>query len=83
MHQDYTHSKIILELISVWITLTLTLLVVLGFSFKSAIDCFGDQFPGCVKEICISPPLRLDVPPPLGLYLHSGNYTYTLNLFSN
>ena len=57
----------ILELlISVLITLTLTLklLIVFGVSFKSVIgNCFGDQIPGCVKEIGISPPLRLDVPP--------------------
>ena len=35
-----------------------------GIHFKSATgNCFGDQFAGCVKEICISPPLRLDVSP--------------------
>ena len=63
VHQDYTHSSIILELISVLITLTLALSIVFGIDFKSAIgNCFGDQFPGCVKEICVSPPLRLDVP---------------------
>ena len=53
-----------LELVSVLIILTLTLLIVLGMNFKSVIGRgFGDQFPGCVKEICISPPLRLDVRP--------------------
>ena len=47
------------------ITLTLTLVIVFGgIHFKSIVrNCFGDQFPGCVKEICTSPPLRLDVPP--------------------
>ena len=51
----------ILELISILITLTLTLVIALGISFKSVLvigNCFGDQFLGCVKEI-----LRLDVPP--------------------
>ena len=49
------------------ITLTLTPLIVFGIIFKSVIgNWLGDQ----LKEICISPPLRLDVPPPM-------DYTYT------
>ena len=42
----------------------------LHLHLKSVIgNCFGDQFAGFVKEICLSPPLRVDVP--LGLHLHS------------
>ena len=72
-----------LELISVLITLTLTLLIVLRINFKSVIGIvLGTKYPGCAKEICLSPPLPFDVPP-LGLHLHSGSYTYTLKLFWN
>ena len=56
----------------------LTLLIVFGINFKSVIEnCFGDQFLGCVKEICISPPLRLDVPP-LWDYTYTPEITLTL-----
>ena len=76
MHQDYTHSHILLEIISVLITLTLTPLIVFGINFKSVIgNWFGDQLPGCVKEICISPPLRLDV---LLDYTYTPEITLTL-----
>ena len=49
MHQDYTHSYIILELISVSITLTLTPLIVLGIHFKSVIGALWDYT--CTPEI--------------------------------
>ena len=35
VYRDYTHSSIILEWISVWITLTITLWIVIGRNFKS------------------------------------------------
>ena len=68
----------------VLIKLTLTCSVVFVSSFEGPCDrkLFWGQFLGC-KEICISPRLLLDVPPFLGLHLHSGDYTYTLKLFSN
>ena len=71
----------ILERISVLITLTLTLLLVFGINYKSVIgNRFWDQFPGC-RGISISPPVLLDVPPPWGLHLHSRENTYALKLF--
>ena len=59
------HQENEFELISVSITITLTLLIIFVINLKSVIgNCFGDQFLGRVKEICLSPgPLRLGVPP--------------------
>ena len=70
VHQDYTHSSIILELVSLLITLTPTLVIVFGIHITSVIgSCFSDQFPGC-KGICIS-----------GSHLTSRDYTTLLNCF--
>ena len=50
VHQDYTHSEIILELISVLITLTP--LIVLGINFKSVIGALWDYT--CTPEITLT-----------------------------
>ena len=52
VHQDYTHSQIILELISVLITLTLTPFIDLGINYKSVIRALWDYT--CTLEIALT-----------------------------
>ena len=52
VHQDYMHSSIILELISVLITLTLTPFIVLGMNYKSVIGALWDY--ACTPEITLT-----------------------------
>ena len=52
VHLDYTHSSIILELISVLITLTLTPFIVWGINCKSVIGAFWDYT--CTPEITLT-----------------------------
>ena len=60
------------ELVSVLVTLTLTLLIVLGFNFKGVIrNCLGTHFQGVKESVSLLP--RFWMCPSLGLHLHSGD----------